>query len=137
MSPKRAPRPCRHRGCPSVVDNKEGFCDDHMREHRRETKARHRRYNQKRQSSPEERELQRFYRTPAWRNIRKSYITDNPLCHLCSQLGRLTVGTVVDHIVERRDGGENFNYSNLQTLCHRCHTVKTQEERKKRRVRGE
>ena len=31
----------------------------------------------------------------------------------------------VDHIVEIRDGGPEFDLSNLRTLCHACHVTKT------------
>ncbi len=31
----------------------------------------------------------------------------------------------VDHIVEIRDGGAEFDLSNVRTLCHGCHVAKT------------
>ncbi len=30
-----------------------------------------------------------------------------------------------DHIIEIRDGGAEFDLSNVRTLCHRCHVAKT------------
>lgn len=130
--PKSAPRPCRTRGCPLTTDTKEGYCKDHLKEAQRESRHRHRRYDKRRSENPEERKLNRFYKTQHWRKLRDTYIAKNPTCALCARLGRLTVGTVVDHIVERRDGGEDLNQTNLQTLCHRCHTIKTYEEKRKR-----
>ena len=130
--PRKAPRPCRSPGCPELVTIREGFCETHLAQNRLNQRHRHRRYDQKRMADADERKLSRFYRTSTWRKLREAYITEHPLCELCSQLGRITVGTVVDHIIERRDGGHDTDKDNLQTLCNRCHTVKTNEERKRR-----
>lgn len=32
---------------------------------------------------------------------------------------------IVDHIIERKDGGADFEQSNLQLLCLPCHNTKT------------
>ena len=130
--PRAAPRPCRAPNCPLLTTTRDGYCKEHFAEAKKESKARHKRYDKRRFENPEERRLNRFYKTSHWKRIRDAYIAKNPTCELCAQMGRLTVGTVVDHIVERRDGGEDLDYSNLQTLCHRCHTIKTYEEKRKR-----
>jgi 5-methylcytosine-specific restriction protein A len=130
--PRRAPSPCREQRCPELVDSSVGYCKQHLRAHKAQAKQRHRKYNKARASNEDERSLQRFYRTASWRNIRAAYITKSPLCELCTLRNRVVVGTVVDHIIERRDGGDDLDMANLQTLCHRCHTVKTNEERSKR-----
>jgi 5-methylcytosine-specific restriction endonuclease McrA len=36
--------------------------------------------------------------------------------------------------VERRDGGEDFATTNLQSLCHPCHNTKTANERRRRQT---
>ena len=134
--PRSAPRPCREPGCPELVNNREGFCPAHLKEDKYRNRARHRRYTEKRDQDEDEKRLSKFYRTSTWRKLRNTYLAENPLCAMCSELGRLTVGTVVDHIKERRDGGHNTDKANLQTLCTKCHTVKTNEE-KRRRNRNE
>lgn len=134
--PRRAPTPCREQRCPNLVDSKVGFCKDHIRAHEaamaRKSRSRHRTYNKHRSTTPEEAELQRFYRTGAWRRVRNDYITRSPLCEHCAQGGRVMVGTIVDHIAERRDGGDSFDQKNMQTLCASCHQLKTNQERGKR-----
>ena len=130
--PKRAPMPCRTQRCPKVVDSRIGYCDIHLEEHNRSQKGRHRRYNQARSLDPGEAKLARFYQTAAWHKIRTAYMSQSPLCEHCTLRNRVVVGTMVDHIEERRDGGADLDMSNLQTLCHRCHSTKTAEERRRR-----
>lgn len=69
-----------------------------------------------------------FYHTPAWRNLRRKYITENPLCEECQRMGLVVPGNVVDHIVPIRKGGQALDESNLQTLCKRHHAIKTGKE---------
>ena len=130
--PRRAPSPCREARCAALVDSKVGYCPTHLEEHNRHSKHRHRRYNKARFLDAKENELNRFYRTSTWRKLRTAYISQSPLCEHCTLRNRVTVGTMVDHIHERRDGGDDLDMSNLQTLCHRCHAHKTAEERNKR-----
>lgn len=65
----------------------------------------------------------KFYNTTAWRKLRAMFIKQNPLCVECS-----AVGQVVDHITPIRLGGDSFDWHNLQTMCHRCHNVKSGKE---------
>ena len=69
-----------------------------------------------------------FYHTPAWRKVRKAYITRHPLCAECERNGVIKQGKVVDHITPIRLGGAQFNWSNLQTLCEKCHNAKSGRE---------
>jgi 5-methylcytosine-specific restriction protein A len=81
----------------------------------------------------------KFYDSPAWRKVRKSYIShrqsiDGGLCECgCGELGY-----IVDHIKEItpdniNDTSITLSYSNLQYLSLACHNTKTfghQEEKK-------
>lgn len=127
--PRRANRPCRAQNCPKVHDTKEGYCPVHLEEHIRNQRPRNRRYNKDRSLNKDEYKLSRFYSTTAWKRLREAYITREPLCEHCTLRGRVAVGTMVDHIHERRDGGASLDMNNLQTLCHRCHAQKTADER--------
>lgn len=82
--------------------------------------------------SESETALQGFYNTPAWKKCRKAFRAANPLCKSCEQRGRIVSADVVDHIVERRDGGADLDWSNLQSLCHACHNAKSADERRQR-----
>ena len=70
----------------------------------------------------------KFYHTPAWRNLRKKYIKEHPLCEECLRNGDTTPGYAVDHIVRIKDGGARLDENNLQTLCKRHHAIKTGKE---------
>ena len=45
-------------------------------------------------------------------------------CVRCGRAGKLEC----DHITPLRDGGDSFNWANLQTLCRGCHIEKTAAE---------
>ena len=66
------------------------------------------------------------YNTAAWRKIRKCMIRDNPICNECNR----EAATVCDHITPVRLGGEFWNVRNLQTLCAKCHNIKSAKESK-------
>ena len=68
-------------------------------------------------------ERNKFYQSSAWRKLRAMYIKRNPLCIECNG-----VGQVVDHIIPIKSGGESLAWDNLQTMCHRCHNVKSGRE---------
>lgn len=68
-----------------------------------------------------------------WRDrIRPTQLSMNPVCSICQEKGRLSEAVEVDHIVPLSDGGAPYDYDNLQSLCHRCHVIKTAEENRQR-----
>lgn len=70
-------------------------------------------------------EYRKIYNSQRWRKLRAEYIKHNPLCVICKKDNRITEAKVVDHVKEIADGGDVWNVSNLQSLCDRCHRVKT------------
>ena len=66
-----------------------------------------------------------------WRVYRLSFLKANPLCVYCAKTGRVTIATVVDHIVPHRGDMTLFwQASNHQALCKACHdSVKRQQKR--------
>lgn len=60
-----------------------------------------------------------------WRAIRAEQLQFEPLCRECSKSCKITPATDVDHI-----DGDSWNNrpSNLQSLCHSCHSAKTVRE---------
>jgi 5-methylcytosine-specific restriction enzyme A len=67
----------------------------------------------------------RLYDLREWKRVRAEHLTREPLCVLCLAAGRKTPGHHVDHITPISQGGEWFDSSNLQSLCHECHSLKT------------
>jgi 5-methylcytosine-specific restriction enzyme A len=71
-----------------------------------------------------------FYSSPAWVALRDR-VRREERGH-CRTPGCAKPGVWVDHIVERKDGGAEFDRSNLQLLCASCHTTKTARVRAER-----
>ncbi|MBX7275475.1 HNH endonuclease [Pseudomonas sp. ERGC3:05] len=65
-----------------------------------------------------------------WQKAREGWLNANPLCVYCERLGRVTAGSVVDHIEPHRgDMAVFWDRDNWQTLCKPCHdSVKQAEE---------
>lgn len=64
-----------------------------------------------------------------WQKFRKTYLAVHPLCVECLKEGKYVMATDVDHIVPHRGDMELFwDMSNLQALCHSCHSKKTNRE---------
>lgn len=80
-------------------------------------------YNQKR--NRENKEYVSFYKSAAWRHTREEVLTrDYSTCVRCG-----LEGNIVDHIVPSEDDWEDrLNIDNLETLCQRCHNLKTRRE---------
>lgn len=111
--PVRAKHPCHHPGCTALVERGR-YCDEHQPhvEERRGTSA------------------QRGYGY-RWQRLRRMFLAAHPLCadpfgdH--QRDGVVVAATDVDHIVPRTRGGTD-DESNLQQLCHSCHSRKTNAE---------
>lgn len=59
-----------------------------------------------------------------WTKLRAQVLASQPLCVRCLLDDRAVPAIDVDHIVPKSRGGEDA-YSNLQALCHSCHSRKT------------
>ena len=105
--PYKAPKPCRHPGCPNVTND--GYCDLH-RPHRYDP------------------DVQKQY-DRRWRSIRDLYISRHPLCELCLENGRYIPAQEVHHKLPLAEGGTHAE-ENLQALCTSCHSRITFREPK-------
>ena len=63
----------------------------------------------------------------ALQRMRSQVLTDNPLCVICENLGRVTVASEVDHIQALTNGGVD-SVLNMQGLCAQCHADKTRAD---------
>lgn len=71
----------------------------------------------------------------AWVRLRQQALRrDAYLCQPCRANGRVTPATEVDHITPKAKGGTD-DMSNLQSICHDCHTAKTARDEGRRQAR--
>lgn len=110
---------CAYPGCAALVGSSERYCEQHRR-----SDVKRRTYD--RTDTP----WHRMYYTKAWRTLRKAHLIAEPFCRECRRaVGRIVPATDVDHIVPHRGNWSLFlDDSNLQSLCHTCHSRKTMAE---------
>ena len=63
----------------------------------------------------------RIYNLKRWKILRLEYLASHPFCEMCG----IGISSEVDHIRPINAGGEPWDESNFQALCHSCHSVKT------------
>lgn len=111
--PSLPPRACCVPGCTNYALSGKGRCANHIRkmqtDYREKTNA--------------------MYKTGRWREKRRRQLEREPLCRECLKHNELTQATEVDHIVPHKgDKTLFFDDGNLQSLCHKHHSIKTARE---------
>ena len=111
-------RPCQKPGCYALVRG--GYCSAHKPKQapRKESAAWH-----------------RWYSLDIWtEDLRPGQLLREPFCRVCAQHGIRTRATDVDHVQDHKGDWSRFvDRSNLQSLCHSCHSRKTMRDRWKQR----
>lgn len=78
-------------------------------------------------------QYRKFYRSKLWQNLSFQYRLTHPICEECLKLGLAVKADVVDHVIEIKDNwSKRLDESNLSSLCHHHHAIKTKRERMKR-----
>ena len=60
-------------------------------------------------------------RTAAWQRTREAWLSAEPLCQRCLELGRVTGARYVHHIRPLERGGPLHDWDNLSSVCAPCH----------------
>ena len=69
-----------------------------------------------------------WYHSTRWYRLRNSQLRREPLCRHCKQEGKLSLATVVDHVIPHRDDPTLFWKGELQSLCTTHHSSGKQRE---------
>ena len=118
--PEAPLRPCHYPGCSVLV--RRGYCSAHQSV-----------VDAGRVRTDEQREVHRLYGRP-WKRIRAKQLADHPWCAQCEREGRLDVPAIhVHHKSRHRGDAETFYRSELESLCHSCHSRETAIEIKRGR----
>lgn len=111
---RRNKKPCNKVGCTNLIDGNKRYCENHM-----ELEINHD-YDKYRGTA-----AQRGYDSK-WRKARTRFLSINQLCVECYKDSKLTVATVVDHIIPHKGDYKLFwDETNWQPLCKRHHDTKT------------
>ena len=73
----------------------------------------------------------KLYNNRRWRKKRQALLDREPLCRECRKLGKVTVATVADHVIEHRGDPDLFWHGELQPLCSNCHSSYKQRVEKR------
>jgi 5-methylcytosine-specific restriction enzyme A len=68
-----------------------------------------------------------------WRRLQFAYLSEHPLCVMCESRGCITEAVLVDHVTPIVAGGAVLDRANLQSLCVRCHAIKSGRDLSSRR----
>lgn len=103
-------RPCRKPGCPALT--REGYCPAHK---------------PKQAARRESAQWHGWYLLPVWTDdLRPTQLLQEPFCRACARKGIRTRATDVDHVQDHKGNWARFiDRSNLESLCHSCHSRKT------------
>lgn len=64
------------------------------------------------------------YSTQRWQRLREAKLSADPICEY-RYPGCTMIPTQVDHRVPINKGGDPWEWSNLASACHSCHSQKT------------
>jgi 5-methylcytosine-specific restriction protein A len=64
------------------------------------------------------------YNTAMWRKLRAAKLRADPMCEYCPPQSQ-ALATEVDHRVAINNGGNPWDWGNLASSCHECHSSKT------------
>lgn len=123
---------CSHSGCKQLIDLNKRYCNRHKPKNSHVSKT-----------SDYANEI---HSSSRWRRTSLLYRQSHPICEAClreaskeaseragERAGMLNLATSTDHIVPLFDGGDPYDWDNLQSLCDYHHSLKSQREREQKK----
>lgn len=106
-------RPCKYPGCAMLTQD--GWCTEHR---------------PKQTPRRESADWHGWYNLPIWINgLRPAQLLKEPFCRECARHGWRVRATDVDHVQDHKGDWSKFtDASNLESLCHSCHSRKTMRD---------
>lgn len=71
-----------------------------------------------------------FYNSTRWRKSSHAFRHAHPLCIECEREGKVIAATITDHIISINEGGDIWDWNNLQSLCKYHNDIKTGSQAK-------
>lgn len=106
--PYKMKKPCSFAGCTAFAVDGSQYCA----KHRKQSASDYNRYVRRD-------DIRHMYNT-VWKQVRKAYASQHPLCEQCLKDGHAVLMDEVHHILPVSRGGTN-DFSNLMSLCRSCH----------------
>lgn len=124
---KRPLKPCNSPMCPKLTRN--AYCEDHTHVSKEADAERYRDYDKNRR----DKRATAFYNSKEWERAREqALVRDHGLCQHCLKNKRMMMAGMVDHIIPIKINWRlRTALDNLQSLCNRCHSIKTAEDKRK------
>lgn len=73
-------------------------------------------------------ENRHIYNSTRWRKLSAAHKRAHPLCVECEKKGFVVPVKVTDHIVPINNGGDPWDWKNLQSMCNMHHNKKSGRE---------
>lgn len=120
-------RPCGQIGCSNLTNKT--YCNDHSYILEGRNKERHKHYNKYKRDE----QSQKFYNSREWKRTRLTRLQkDKYLCIRCKEDNKITHADMVDHIIPISvDWSKRLDVDNLQSLCNKCHAIKTADDKRR------
>jgi 5-methylcytosine-specific restriction protein A len=84
----------------------------------------------KRRTCVHKAETTAMYNNARWKRLRAMKFKDAPICELCEAKGLTTIANVIHHkrpwqlgVSPDEQDELCYDYDNLQSLCHECHST--------------
>ncbi len=61
------------------------------------------------------------YKSSRWRKLSRDYRAQHPLCERCEKENKIVPVSLVHHKQPIADGGDPFDWDNLESICRSCH----------------